>query len=432
MYNVLLINALVYIFTLLFSIYRQKELNMYVLVWLLNTVIAVSGYLCVENGYYYSTDSQLGYKLSIVPYIFVYLTIFLMTYPIKNINFKATRIDSYSKNRILKYLVYLGGVVNVALSIMKGSEAYITSQIGFGEAYAVGTSEGGSLVTYSNPLLALLSGWGTTFSSVFMPIFVLLYISRLYSKDGHKILNIVGIVISFLPHILNQLSHGSKGGLFFVFFDVIFFYILFKHLLSKKLKKTILLLGVILTALLVMGAYIIDEGRIETRNSDKEAKETLITYMGESMVNIGYIFYDKVRQHPNGRRFYPELFGKNERRSQDDNIFYWHNYTGVEIQMFKTFWGDCYIEFSLFGSIIYILILYAIWERFVLRKCYKTYILPLFFYYYHYFLIWGIFSHGFTGTKSHIMFIYLVIACVILKINDEGPIQNIKKQFRMT
>ena len=46
--------------------------------------------------------------------------------------------------------------------------------------------------------------------------------------------------------------------------------------------------------------------------------------------------------------------------------------------------------------------------------------------------IWGIFSHGFTGTKSHIMFIYLVIACVILKINDEGPIQNIKKQFRMT
>lgn len=184
-----------------------------------------------------------------------------------------------------------------------------------------------------------------------------------------------------------------------------------------------------MSVLLVIGAYIIDEGRIETRQSGKDAQETLLTYMGESMVNIGYVFYDKVKKHPYGRRFYPELFDNNVRRTQDDNLFYWRNYTGVEIQLFKTFWGDCYIEFSLLGSVIYIIIIYLAWDRYVLRKCNKPYMFPLVFYYYHYFLIWGIFSHGFTGTRSHIMLIYLIVTCVILKYNGQVSIHKYKRLF---
>ena len=175
--------------------------------------------------------------------------------------------------------------------------------------------------------------------------------------------------------------------------------------------------GAILILYLITFVVAIQTSRNELRKDETSANETIFLYLGEAMPNVGWHVFEKVKHHPMGRRFFPELYLEENIEeqyiSQADGFDYWSKETGVRIQYFTTLWGDCYIEFG-YCAIFYIMIIAFLWYKLVCKKYEKIYYLPLIFYYYHMFVIYGVFNHGFSGSRTHYMFILLIIICYFI------------------
>ena len=85
--------------------------------------------------------------------------------------------------------------------------------------------------------------------------------------------------------------------------------------MSKKIKRVIKVFGVLLMFLLVIWAVAIQGGRNDMKRNSVSVEEVFFQYLGESMPNVGWEVYDKVKWHPNGRRFFSDFFDKKGDRS---------------------------------------------------------------------------------------------------------------------
>ena len=234
-----------------------------------------------------------------------------------------------------------------------------------------------------------------------------------------------------MPAILGALARGSKGSLFFVAWDMMFFYIICAQLISPKVKKGIVLSGAIVILLLLLGSTAIQSGRNDLRGGKTSVEEVFIRYLGESMPNVGWEVYDKVKWHPNGRRFYPEFFGSEgdkSKLSHEDWHYYWGAKIGVPVEKFHTFWGDSYMEFGLINSLIYVFLIALLWDKFVFKYSNNISWIPLVAFYYKFFIIWGVFGHGgFSGSRRHVLFIYLIIVCIIINTINKKNVAKERK-----
>lgn len=417
MVDIFVVNALIYIVTFLYILCKYKKFNLYVAVWLFEAFIALMGMILVKSGLHYSESKTLGYKVSPIPYIFMYISNLIMTAPLRRVKSTTIEFSKYSDSKFIGGIVYLSILVVIPLCILKGVEAYIMNTIGLGEAYVL-SYQGESMFTYTNPFLHFLSTWGATYCNLFAPIIALFYISRLSNNKGSYIVNFVGVGLAFMPAILSALAKGSKGALFFVAFDLLFYYIICSELMSKKIKRVIKVFGVLLMFLLVIWAVAIQGGRNDMKRNSVSVEEVFFQYLGESMPNVGWEVYDKVKWHPNGRRFFSDFFDKKGDRStlsHADWHEYWSKKIGIRVEKFHTFWGDCYMEYGLLGSMLYIIFVTFLWDKLVFRYSNNISWIPLIAFYYRFFVIHGVFGHGgFTGSRQHVFFMYLIVVCVLI------------------
>lgn len=413
--DLFLLNAIVYVLTFLYFLHKFKEFNLYVVIWALYAFIAIMGYFCVTENYHYSGDVRLGYKVAYVPYICIYLTFLTLISPFYKLEISSFNF-SFLDTPFFRNLVKLSIIPFFFVLCVKIYTLYVVSKMGFGECYELGHTEGEALIEYSNPLLSSIIGWTRTYYIVFQPVFILYFINLLIHKDRSNFMNIIFLILGFLPSVIDALAHGSKGGLFFAAADLIFYYICFKSFLSSYAKKTIVFLGGIFIAVLCFFSFLITDSRNDVSNSTRDNYGTIICYLGETIPNVGWDLYPHTKTHLYGKRFYPEFYNgeKSEFKSQAEGFEYWSAKTGASVAIFKTFWGDCYIEFGLWGSIVYILFFVFLWRKFVFRHSSDPVFFPLIFYYYHFFITYGLFCHSFNGIRQHIMFLYLVILCIIM------------------
>ena len=404
---------------MLYFFIRQKSLNIYTAIWTLYTFVAIFGYVSVKQRLHYSGDPNLGESLSLVPYICLYITTFVLSWPIRKIDVSKIKIDVIH-SKIFKYLILLLACVFLAVSLVKIGEVSTIMSIGLGEAYESAHNDGAKLFQYSNPFLKVISSWGMTLCIASQGFLLLYSFSMLIHQEKKKWLYLFFIVLSFIPGICSALSNGSKGGLFFSAWDMIFVYIFFKDSLPYSVKKLLTVVGLFGFAVLISYVVVITSERnslskIKANRQESEI-ETIVRYLGEAMPNLGWNIYERVKKHPNGERFYPELLGDPARGSKlVDEFYYYRQSTGINMALFRTFWGDCYIEFGFWGSFLYIILMVSLWDIFVFSHYRDPIRFPLIYYYYHFFIIWGVFSHGFTGQRTHVCFIYLVLLCVCVK-----------------
>lgn len=409
--DVLLLNAIVYVLTLLFAWIRLKKFNLFILLWIAYSIVAVAGYYCVINDLHYSHDERLGCRVDIVPYIFAYLTNLLITSPFYRLDVKKIRISHITKMNFFKQFA---GLMNIVFTIKLITSVLVlivvVTTIGMGNAYYM-IHEGTSILA-RYPILDKISWLIGLIIPVFKPVYVIYYMQRLIEKKGSMSLNLYFFAIAFLPNFITDIAMGSKGGLFFSVFEMLFYYVLFRTAIPTNINKVILRIGSVLGMVLIINVFMISISRIDAdvNNSDETGTEHVIRYIGEAFPNLGWEFYGKVKTNPNGARFFPEFFDEQKYSSQDDKFDYWTPKTGVSMALFKTFWGDWYVEFGLWGSFIAIFILYILSKKLIFNQYWKLSKIPLVAFYFLYITIYGCFvGSGIEGVGRHRTFLLLLI-----------------------
>lgn len=406
--DVFLCNAIVYILTFLVILIKAKGLNVYVLVWAAYTINAVCGYCCVVMDLHYTHDVTLGYKVSFVPYIFLYLCFHVISYPFYKFNVHHIDVHNLASSRFQKF-INLSFFIYIVVSVVRVIEAILISQIGFGEAYEIGAETERRAMVFDNFLLIWISNLGNTFCTITQPILAFYFFYKL-SLGKSPLKSIFNLAVVYLPSIAGNIAMSSKGGLFFLSLNILFIFVFFKESLSKKMQNILLLCGFFTGIIFWTLASSIQNGRNYYTNSREETGETLLRYMGESQPNLGYYYYGRPMNHPYGQRIIP-FFSPKKFRSYNELNDYWEQYTKVPSPFFKTILGDCNVEFGFVGAIMFILSFVWVWRRYIFRNYQKFYYFPFICCYYQSVAVLGMmgFSRGIIESFCMLLLMSLYI-----------------------
>ena len=377
--EVLLVNSLIYCLWTFFVYKKYGVVNIYFILVLMITSIAFLGLLTVVNGIYYDTFGiNSNTRLSYEPYILCFLVYFILFYPLRALKLdydSAYFIYKKTFRQIIKgwaffYTFYL---------LLLLYESILSIVGGLGNAYEMRHIEGESLYKYDSTFISyIIKGYGMFIYNASSPV-VLFYsiVARKKNKISSRFSSYL-IILCLVPSILSGIGMGSRGSLFATAVCYSFYATLFWNLFSQSTKRRILRYTLLALSLMIFFSMIITVQRV----GSKDSGSSILRYFGESFPNLGYIMYDKVYMHPMGIRFFPELvFGDNMPwDSTDESYRYWENITGVPVIVFKTFFGDLYIEFGTILALV-ITIIMSVIMTILIRKKLNIIILPFLNYY---------------------------------------------------
>lgn len=422
--DILLVNAVVYIATLIFAILKFKRLNLYVIIWFAYSVVTLMGYISVKLNMHYSEDPDLGLKLPLTPYVCAYFTTVLLTYPFYRIRENKFRFN-ISFPKWLLILIKLSAYIFVILTIISAVTAYIVANtIGFGEAYVMG-HEGEYVDIIGDNFIVRVIHYLQVATNAVKPFYIVYYFNQIVQKHRKFWANILMILLAFMPETFSAIAGGSKGTLFFTMLNIVFYFVFWGGLLATKEKKKLTSVAIFVGIFMSFYVVTISLSRFEAISgsvADKTQQQNeIVHYLGESYPNLGYFFYGKVKKHPNGRRFFPEFFKDNPENQYkyegiDGKFSYWNRITKVPMEVFKTTWGDWYVEYGFWESIVALIIVFFIFYKFWLRDYGLLSNIGIVAFYYSNVVIRGCFSgSGLEGTQVHNTLILILVFSYLLR-----------------
>ena len=414
--NYILINAIVYIILWIVFYTRIKRFNLFMIVWSGYTLSSLMSYISISMNLYYYPLSFVYSEFSIQPLLYtlaVYLIISLFFYKVdeRKINLLDININTPVYRSFVNYSLLLFFVV----SILKIYESIALETVSsYGEIYqGMHDEETKTLlrdILYSNWFLRILSGAGGAYCTTMAPLMMMYFFKKIAIKKKLTFYYLFCILIIVIPVLLQGVINASRGNLFFSFFQLLFYYIIICHYLSKSVRRKISLIAIIAVILFSAISYGITESRVETRGSKYTAFEDIMLYFGQPTLNACY-FQDRVKNHPMGKRFLDIRDSEKNTLSFTD---YWEHKTGCQgqIQLFKTCYGDLYVEFGIIGSFVFIIFYTLIWNRLVISHYQNPMYIPFLWLYFN-FLIFGIFN--FKVVKlADTWVILLIILCIYI------------------
>ena len=380
----ILLNAIVYVITLLIIMMRERHFSVYVLLWSIYAFTAVMGYVILKTDDWDYSNPNLGTTVSFLPYVMAYLSLHLISYPFKGYNEANINYTILKPNKVMDSLCGIMIVSYVFLGLVTGLTAYtVSSTIGFGEAYEM-VNEGASEGT----LLREVLGEGLFF-----------WIYRIC----------------------------SRGALFFLLFDLLFYFIVFRRIISPHfdVKNGLILISV--GVLFVVVFISIISSRIENKQgyvTQDDTRHSMMSYMGQSYPNLGAYYYDNINHNINGRRFFPEFFTPDTEsvyeKMKMTRTEYWNMKMGVPMEKFKTFWGDWYIEFGFLGSIAGLLLLYFFFKIICFNHKYRLFAIPILVFYFEKVCMFAFANGtGIAGSDAHKQFYISLLTSGILLLYEK-------------
>ncbi len=350
--EVLLYNFFIYLIWFILVYKREKRLTVYSFLILYLSVIAFLGYFTVQNKIYYDTFGYYNPQtLSLEPYIYSFVSYFLLLLPFRNLKYNLADIDFLFTYR-WKIFVKWWTVIYSAFTILKLTEAIISISLGLAAAYETRHVDGVALFSY-NIILDKFNGYATFFLEATTPI-IILYAILGYLKKRIKSLSCVYLILlCFLPSLFAKIAMGSRGGLFMTFFCFLFFVIVLYKELPRNIIRQVYSLGIIFVIVVLTYSWLITVDRIA---QGQTGFDSILRYFGEPFPNLGFRIWDKAVYHPMGERFFPTFFdNKVATYSVAEGHAYWEKITQVPILNFKTYYGDLYVEFGVLGAFVFIM-----------------------------------------------------------------------------
>ncbi len=355
---ILSFNALVYIIWFIITYLKEKTITLYSFLIGIIAVVSILGVYTTATDIWFDVFGYYNLKsLDIEPYIYTFIGFILFFSPLKDIGNNISFSNRVFTSRGFKLFLILWFFLICFYTLMRISEMYIALSIGLNEVYEDRHVHGNELIfmQYANPIIAKLIRIGelvqnaTTPVTMFYAVYLLLYHQKV-------ILPLIILILSVMPSIFFAVAIGSRGAMVWGFFKIIFIFLLVKNRLSKKMKRKMIFVLTFALFVVLVNSIITTTGRVNNSESSESATSSILRYFGEPFPNAGFLYWNNVKAHPMGKRFFPDYVGfKKDIGSYSDEIFeYWTTYTGVPILNWKILYIDCYIEFGKIGGLIFI------------------------------------------------------------------------------
>lgn len=412
---VLICNALLYVFTTI-VMYRKLGMRPFVFLWMFYSVFAVFGIILVSSRLYFVAFSMSAETpLSFEPYIYNYFCMMAMTLPLYKITGKEPGIKNATisprSKRVFRvifliFLIYFG---------CKLFELSLYGNMGYAERHKMITQDGeGVKIGQHSAIIGYTTGICAKLYSIVYPLAMFYVLMLLRNKASIlKITLLFALCVS--PMLTGYVVNGNRAGMFYLMANLAFFFFLTKDYLSRKQLSRIYLLCGMLALLLFTFSSSISEERFQ--HTDIGTTGSVLRYFGEVFPNLGYQYWNEVNNFTMGARkfssYYSLLTGINfNLQGFDETFAYWSFFTGVDCALFKTVFGDLYLEFGTVGALIFASIFSLIMFRVTKNSELSVYNLP-FYYYYFAFSTNLIFDIGIIYTS--INFIYILVGIFILQ-----------------
>ena len=370
--SVLFYNFCMYFAYTVFSFKKWKHATFHNLIAAWFTFIAFIGCYVVYSGDYQNIYGTI-LKFPMEPYIFAFIAFLIFIWPFRSISIhidKASQIQILHNKQFEKFIRIILYIL-LLYAIVLFRSALFTLQFDGKEAYESLHAEGETLYQYSS-IESFIIGISVNIYSLFAPVILLYSFWGLMSENcKKKRFYYLSIILILLITFLKNIASGARGGIFFfsitTLFMVLPFYRNFPSTVQKRMVSIALYIGAFFL-LYVIGQTIsrFGQGGAETPIG------SILRYLGEPFPNLGNIYWEKVNVHPLGARMYPFIFqsgtAQNSAQSLADSHTLWEWITGVPILVYKTIYGDFYVEFGKWLAFVPILI-YALYMKvFTLAK----------------------------------------------------------------
>lgn len=415
--TVLVFNLILYLL-MTYRYGKSSKMSLTYIMSIYYVFIATMGIVVIETGIYENVISlRRNEEYSITPYLFCFYCLAVLIYPLKNVSFDNISFKEIPYNKTTSFVINIWIVDMIAYLLLKLSQAVMASAMGYGEMYYMSTVEGDSTNLFygNNWLLFKFNNFNVNLNNAFSP-FVMCY--AFYGLITHQIrqkkaLLIIGLI--FFSQMFSALAIGSRGNLFFTFWSIGFYFIIFYNKFSSKFKRKIILIITSFLALIIVYSLAISFARIG--DSSTETPLTNIPrYFGEAFPNLGNVFWGEVKAHPYGARLFPDIFGQAYSAiSIQDEYSFWQAFTGVPVLLFKTIYGDLYIEFGEFLPLVIVTVLSFIFIKFIGKRQISFWKMALIYWYFS-LILQGVFGFNKGGHSNFIVLIAILIVSFIVKI----------------
>lgn len=440
MVDIILINAVLYVITLLFVIRSECRFSIYVLLWSVYTFTAVMGYVILKTDDWDLNSSFIGADVSFIPYLMAYLSLHLISYPFKGYDESKLNYSILKPNKTMDGVCGVMLVAYVFLGIVTGTTAYIVANtIGYGEAYEMANEGGFEGKLFNDILGSGLLYWIYRICCWIViptPLFVIYYLIKIHYNEQKWVRYVFFIIISQIRPLCSALIAGSRGAMFFLLFDILFYFILFRKHFGIRFVKNVRLIFVIIVAVFALVALAITNSRIENKQGYVEqdySRHLILNYLGQSYPNLGYYYYDKLTNHPEGRRFFPEFFSPNTeelyKKMNMSRTEYWNSKMNVPMEKFKTLWGDWYVEFGFIGSIVGLILLFVFFKSICFNYKYHLFGIPILVYYFEKVCMFAFATGtGIAGNEAHKGLVINVLVSWLLLTYERNKKKSILKR----
>ncbi len=407
----LYINILLYFLTFLFYFFKDRTLGVRECVFLLYAIFGVASVVSINDGVYFETFGVYAFhQLSIMPLLLNYLFVLLFAQSLNGLSKVKFDLISFDNVyvRIFEWSMILIAIINLVFQ-------YLWSQI-FGElelsdVYYSGHT-GDSELTFDNQLWNILFYRSKQIIAIATPIIYIIEFMNL-TLNKHVKKSALIIILIFLSAIIGHGLSGNRGGIVFAFASLAFFVILFWPKLSKSIKRTVV---IALTGLIGLGmVYIIAISISRFDETDYGAGNAALRYFGESYPNFAWQIWTEEGHTLGGMRTFPtlyEMFGgyipQNDEGFGGSQVMF-ELISGWPILIFKTFYGDLYVEFGAYIPFL-IAIFYLLFVNLMQAKLKYSVFSLLIFHFSFMALIFGLFDNYLTESNIVNLIILFLVA----------------------
>lgn len=417
MLEVLVGNLLLYLF--MARCYgNSSKMSLVYILSIYYVIISLLGIVVFETGIYENVFAVKNNKsFSIIPYAFCFYCLAALIYPLRTVSFNNISFKEIPYNKTTSLIINLWVVDMVCYMMLKLFQAVMASSIGYGEMYNISAVEGDAIGTFygDNWLLLKFNNFNVNLYHSFSPFVMCYALYGLISRKmrRRKAFMLIGLIL--LTQILSALALGSRGNLFFVFWDIAFYFIIFYPHFDRRLKHKSVFVILCLIGIIMVYSIVISFARLEDTSTETPFY-SVIRYFGEAFPNLGNLFWGEVTRHPYGTRLFPYLFGLTYiEESVQDGYAFWQMFTGVPVLNFKTIYGDLYIEFGEFLPLVIVTFISLLFSLFLGKRNISFWKMALVYWYFD-LILQGVFGFNKGGQGNLVVFMAVLIFSFIVKI----------------
>lgn len=380
----LYVNLFLYIGYTWYSWKKVPSLTIHNMLSIWITIIAGIGIYSVQFGYYQRIYGD-SLTFPIEAYIFGFIAFLITMWPFRLLNdenFQIKGLDDSSDKIIIPLMKFLMIPYTVYFLILAQAAIY-SLQFDPVDIYRSQHYEGETLYKFSS-LETTFNYYINTIFNVVNPIFIYVSLYNLTKSSRHRILCLYQLCLTCMIQFASCVMTGQRGGVFVFCALLGIIAIPFWKDITIGNKTLIKKVGVLFMSLFALYTIAMTISRFDGSNAETPI-EGIVRYFGEPFPNMGAVLWDKVRINPMGLRLYPYFFNiKNiasGASSLTDELYAWETVTGVPMYIFKTEYGDFYIEFGKYLGLLAMFIYSLFFRLFIRNRSIELSAIPIFYFF---------------------------------------------------